>query len=288
MSPLKSTFGAASAFGWIPRVTFTPLTNVEFTVWAGGSNSGPGGQVVKKTAQTLSVPTAYTVEVGAANSLSQIYATGFSAVQATVSATSSSNVVDGVTTTYSTSGNNYSMPAGYQYQGGGPMGYGLYYNGNQIDVIGGKPGAGGNGGNALNSFPYSYYGGAGGNGFSVTSTGLANFPSNSVGYGGPGYASPSSNFYDYYYSYYDPYYGFSYWVYGGDGFINGINGGIANSGANAGNGFGAGIVQAGSGGFTMRYPDSQKQLTSTTGTVVYLQSGGYHNYFWKSTGSFTV
>lgn len=279
MSPLKSTFGAASAFGWIPRATFTPLTNVEFTVWAGGSNSGPGGQVVKKTAQTLSVPTAYTVEVGAANSLSQIYATGFSAVQATVSSTSSGNVVNGTTTTYSTFGANQFAASNYypSHSSGGAI-Y-LYDN---ITAGGGSPGANGDGGaGSINLYNSFWQGGNGGSGFSsVTGAGLSGFPSNVGGGGSAKNVTTAAGIY--------------YYAYGYTGYEPGFSGSPSVAAPNTGTGSGgfAGWYSSGyaaaSGGFAMRYSDSQKALTSTTGSVVYLQSGGYHNYFWQSTGSFTV
>jgi hypothetical protein len=45
---------------------------------------------------------------------------------------------------------------------------------------------------------------------------------------------------------------------------------------------------AGSGGFEMRYPNTQPQLKATTGTVSYTNTGGYHVYVWSSSGGYTI
>lgn len=279
MSPLKSTFGAASAFGWIPRAagSSTPLSGVEFTVWGGGSTSGPGGIVVKKTGQTIAGSSNISVVIGAANSSSEISGAGFTTATAGVSPTVSGNIVDGTATTYSTFGS----PTTFQnncYYGNYGWGYGYYCVNNPVYVGGGAPGSAGNGGNPTNAFPsYGQTGNGGASFASVTSIGLAGFPATGVGAGGPGYTSS---------------FGSSMNVFLDDGgyasgYVSVFYGTSNPNGANTGNGYG-GYYAASSGGFTMRYSNTQLPLTSTTGTVVYLNSGGYHNYFWKSTGSFLV
>ena len=274
MSPLKSTFGAASAFGWLPRgAAKTNITGAESTLWAGGGaysygyNQAAGGGVVKYTNDTLNLGTTYTITIGAANN-------GSSALgrTATSSQASSYNNVNGSTTTYSTNGSGVFV-GGYYYDGR----Y-YWYDSRSLDAAGGAPGAGGNGGNgSLNLGGGFWQSGAGGAAFSaVTSSGLAGFPT-TVGRGAAGEYQPVNG------QVYDTLYGYFFWA-------SGMLGNYGPSGANTGNGqtLSPQTITAGSGGFTMRYSDTFLPLTTTTGTVVYLKSGGYHNYFWKSSGSFEV
>lgn len=274
MSPLKSTFGAASAFGWIPRAAGSaiPLSGVEFSVWGGGSIYGPGGIVVKKTGQTIAGSSNISVVIGAANSSSEISGAGFTTATAGVSSSVSGNIVNDVATQYQPSSASVRIE-------GWDSGYNYYYYGHYI--YGSAPGAGGNGlPPAGMSSPVN--GPAGGAGYSaVTSAGLSGFP-NTLGVGGGGGSGGSPSM---------------VWVYVSNGGYQTQMPLYAGSspayGANFGNGStinatGFNNQPATSGGFTMRYSNTQLPLTSTTGTVVYLNSGGYHNYFWKSTGSFLV
>jgi len=271
MSPLLETFGAASAFGWIPRAN-PNITSVESSLWSGGSNSRPGASVVKDTGLTLLGGTNYVITIGAANASSSALGK-----TANVSGTSASNTVNGVTTTYSTFGNSFARSDGSASYG--PYGAGSYNEfGWYRSASGGAPGAAGNGGNGFSDFPYGYNGGVGGAAFTVTGADLSGFPvSNGVGRGGGGIPNPMQA---QYYAYIPGQGTFYPWEYGNYG-------NTYPSGANTGNGY-CNPYGVGSGGFTMRYPNTQAKLASTTGTVVYLNSGGYHNYFWKSTGSFTV
>lgn len=274
MSPLKSTFGAASAFGWIPRATVNPsLTSVEFTLWSGGSNTNtpaPGGSALKRTGLTFAGTPTYTIAVGAANEPSSFY-NSIGTISETISpsASQSKNVVNGIETVYTSGSGSIQTTAGWYWSNS----YGSNVYVNDILTIGhGKMGAGGNGKTASWNDPMQYYSGGGGDGFLATGNNLVNFPYY-VGQGGAGSWSPSA-----YQAYVQNYYQYI-WVNG--------NPGSSALAANTGVGSQQGSA-AGSGGFSMRYSNTQLPLASTTGTVVYLNSGGYHNYFWKSTGSFTV
>lgn len=273
--PLLTTRATASAFGWLPRTTINPsVSSVESTLWAGGSNDGPGGSVVKYTGDTIVGGQTYSVVIGGAS-------TGSSALGRTAASngTQPSNNVNGTVTTYNAgSGSPISRTYG-DYTASGPRGTGLYYNYNSYVAGGGYSGAGGNGGNAVDNFAYDYVSGAGGAGFTaVTGAGLSGYMTE-VGRGSSGYLTRAfSNVYWYgngttveMYGYYGNY-------------TAGANTGVGG----AATGASTGPIAAGSGGFTMRYSNAQLPLAATAGDVVYLNSGGYHNYFWKSTGSFTV
>lgn len=242
------------------------ITAVESTLWSGGSNSGPGARVIKYTSDTLIADTTYTVTIGAANTNSS--ALGRTAV---VSGTVSSTNINGVSTTYSTTGGTASIPSGTVING-------RYRYMATAYAYGGKPGAASNGGSG-STLPtsYTWFGGNGGTSYAgVTSIGLAGFPVTGVGAGGSGNYTTSVPIRDNFTGQ------IVFYAYGNNGQSNPF-------GANTGNGFGSnGTLQAGSGGMTLKYADTQPVLTSTTGTVTYLNSGGFHNYFWKSTGSFTV
>ncbi len=260
--PLLSTRGASSAFGWVPRAN-PNLTSVESTIWGGGGGTDGGG-AVKYTGDTLTSGATYTVTIGAAGSATS----ALSRSTSTYNSGYGYNHVNGTTTAYYSGSQISHSSSSYP---------GVDIQGSVFANPSGK-GAGGNGANG--SIYFGQYGsnavqgGGGNNGYAgVTSANLSGFPT-SVGCGGGGAAGGSANQYLSYATYQ------YYW-------INKYNGGTAVSGANTGNGFGP-TAAAGSGGFTMRYSNTQPPLTSTTGTVVYLNSGGYHNYFWKSTGSFTV
>lgn len=250
------------------------ISGVESTLWSGGNSNGPGGSVVKYTGDTIIGGTTYTVVVGGDSSNSS--ALGRTAVS---NASQPSNNVNGTVTTYN-AGSAVAISRGAgDFTASGPKGTGLYYNYNAYVAAGGYSGAAGNGANAVDNFAFSYTTGSGGAPFAaVTGSGLAGFMTD-VCRGSSGYMTRAfSNVYWY-----------------GNGTTHEMYGyyGNSTSGANTGVGgaaYGAssGSIPSGSGGFTMRYLDTNLPLSSTSGTVVYVQSGGYHNYFWKTSGSFTV
>ncbi len=279
MSPLKSTFGAASAFGWIPRGG-SLITGVESTLWAGGGtatqwNSAVGGSVIKYTNETLIPGTTKTVLVGAAGNSS----TALGRTATTVNAANygeyvgtSWNNVNGTVTTFPNFGSDVQRSYGYFD--------GRYYVMQDYQLGRGAPGAGGNGGTGFTNAPY-VYSGSGGQGFTAgTGFGLTYFPGYQVGQGGCGYYNPS-----YSVSHYDTWYQMYVTFYLAYGTGNSAGAPNTGEGATAKSDI---VRPASSGGFTMRYPNSFPALTSTTGDVVYANNGGYHNYFWRSTGGFTV
>lgn len=234
-----------------------PLTSVEFMLYGGGSSNGGSG-VVKYTNLTLQPGTSKTITVGGAYGTSSY--DSYSA--------SSSNVsynLNGSVTTYSF-GSGFFDPGGWNYP--------IYYYSN-FQASGGSPGAGGNGGNAVNNKPSYYQGGFGGNPVGTYSLSGGTIPF-AVGAGGGGSVSPSSV------QVYNDYQGQIYYMYGYSGNYPGP------TGPNTGNGETFAGASAGSGGFILRYPSSLPQLASTTGNVEVTVDSGFRYYFWKSSGSFTV
>lgn len=266
--PLLSTIAAGSVAGWTPHGG-APITGAEFTIWAGGNSNGSSGRVRTLTGQTLA-PASHTVTIGGASTESSLYLG--SSPLAIADPYAASNVVNA---TYSpSSGGGYSYGTAGFFNAGDN--YNGYYRYGYSQVNGGSPGAGGNGGN-YSGGPYeNATSGDAGPGFSSgTSFGLAGFPV-SVSHGGNGDISG-------YPVYVENYYWWDFYeVYGFYGQPAPITGGNSGSGQQA-----FPSVAAGSGGMTLRYPSSQAPLSSTSGNVTYLNSGGYHNYYWKSTGGFT-
>ena len=274
--------------------TILALSNAEIVIFGGGATSyaqSAGGSVVHATGQTISSSGTVTVGAAQANStLTYVPASGSAetltasaGLQApnTVVTSQSTQSLNGGTTTF-TYRNAYGASCDYTLNGvtttrTGGQGSDHNYTGESGfygygSGTGGGASPGSNGGNGNLGFGACYVSpsaGSGANGWTSPISGKQ------IGSGAGGWSGGQA------------YQWGGRCVYNGNGSgSNGSGATGANSGC-AGSGHGS-PRSAGSGGFELRYSNSQPQLTSTTGSVSYTNAGGYHQYLWNSSGGFTV
>ena len=289
--------GAFLIAGALDEVTNVIQVSVNFLVVAGGGGGGgtngggggAGGMIVGNALLTLA--TTYNITVGGGGTAGSNFGAGYNnpirggngSNSVLVTASSTYTAIGGGgggTFTYGYNGGAGSAGAGGGSGGGGngdsnslgwPGGAGLQ----PASASGGYGNAGGNGtGNGARAGGGGGAGGAGSSGGGAGGTGLtSSITGTSVYYAGGGAGC------------------------GGGGPSNG-GGGTSNPGGNGTNGLGGGggggtinLSAGGAGGsgvVIISYPTTYANVTSTTGSPAYSESGGNRIFQWTSSGSITL